>query len=155
MGWKDFSEGQSLPMADAPMKRLVVERYFDAECGAVFDAWTDPELIARWFFVGDGWSAQARNDLTVGGSYELRMNTDDGQTHVMRGEYLEIERPRRLAFTWSSHVATGTTVIIELEPRGSGTQLTLTHLLPDIEDVRKAHEAGWRGCLENLARLSS
>ncbi len=132
---------------------LIVERFLDADCETVFAAWTNPVLIARWFFVDPSWRAEVENELRVGGSYRLTMHTADGERHVMHGEYLEIERPRRVAFTWSSHVASNTRVVVELEPKGNGTQLRLTHYLPSSDEVRKAHEHGWMGCLGNLEHL--
>ena len=131
---------------------MVIERFLDADRESVYSAWTDPVLMARWFFVGDGWRTEAENELRVGGSFRLTMYTAEGERHVMHGEYLEIEPPHRLCFTWSSHVVAGTTVTLELEARGKGTHLKLTHHMPDHDDVRRAHELGWQGCLDNLLK---
>jgi len=65
---------------------------------------------------------------------------------VHTGQYLAIERPRRLVFTWVSTRVRGLTtqVTLELEPDGAGaTRLTLVHeALPDAEALR-AHQEGW------------
>jgi uncharacterized protein YndB with AHSA1/START domain len=136
-------------MSESP---LVLVRELDADCDSVFSAWTDPSIVAQWFFVGPDWQAEMVNDLRVGGRYELKMTTSEGQVHTMHGEYLEIQRPRRLSFTWSSHVAKNTEVTIELEPSERGTQLTLTHRLVPADAV-EPHAMGWQGCLGHLHEL--
>jgi uncharacterized protein YndB with AHSA1/START domain len=130
---------------------LVIERKLDASVEEVFAAWTDPEIIAKWFFVDPSWSVQAEADLKVGGNYRLAMTTAEGEVHTMTGQYMEIDRPHRLSFTWSSHVAKNTRVTVELSPTGKGTLLRLTHEVPS--EAVAPHEAGWRGCLDNLQRL--
>jgi uncharacterized protein YndB with AHSA1/START domain len=80
------------------------------------------------------------------------MTTSEGELHAMHGEYLEIEAPRRLRFTWSSPVAQGTTVTVELSPVAGGTHLRLTHEGLDPETT-PAHAKGWAGCLAQLERF--
>lgn len=133
---------------------LRVQRRFAANVTRVFEAWTKPELIAKWFVVDPSWKAKATADVRVGGKYRVEMDRGDGTIFVAFGEYLEIVAPRRLVFTWSSAVppVAGTVVTVELASVGGGTELTLTHeLLPDTEEGR-AHTLGWEGTLGNLHR---
>jgi uncharacterized protein YndB with AHSA1/START domain len=124
----------------------------------VFEAWSRPEALSRWFVVEPSWRARATNDFRVGGGYRVEMRRDDGTIFVAFGEYLEIDPPRRLVFTWSSAAppVRRSVVTIELAPAGAATELTLTHdLLPDSPEGR-AHAIGWDGSLSSLERhLSS
>lgn len=131
---------------------IIVERFFEADAETLYEAWTDPEVMVKWFFVGEDWSAEIESDLRVGGAYRLSMITAVKEAHTMHGEYLELEPGRRVKFTWNSHVADDTLVTIDLDPREGGTMLTLTHELVPTPESRAAHRAGWGGCLENLAR---
>lgn len=131
---------------------IVLERLFDADAQTLYDAWTDPRIMAEWFFVGMDWDAEVENDLRVGGDYRLSMIMPSGERHTMHGSYLALEPGRRVSFTWTSHVVENTRVTIELEPRDHGTLLRLTHELVDSEQARSAHREGWGGCLDNLAR---
>ncbi len=77
-----------------------IERAFAATPEEVFDAWTSPAVLERWWG-RPGWSASSFDvDLRVGGGYALRMLDADGKPHAVAGEYREIERPRRLVYTW-------------------------------------------------------
>lgn len=130
----------------------VIKRIMPASCERVFHAWSDPSLMARWFFAEMGWSARVRNDFRVGGTYQLDM-LDQGLTvFSAHGEYREIAPVTRLAFTWNSAVVQNTLVILELRDVGEGTELTLTHQsLPDAKQVAQ-HGVGWGACLDNLTQ---
>jgi uncharacterized protein YndB with AHSA1/START domain len=134
-----------------------VRRRLPAEVNRVFEAWSNAEFVSRWFVVDPTWTAKATSDFRVGGKYRIEMNRGDGTIFVAFGEYLEIDPPRRLVFTWSSAVPAvqRSIVTIELEPVGTSTELTLTHeLLPDTDEGR-AHAIGWDGSLANLERYLS
>ena len=79
-----------------------IERTFDAPAEEVFDAWTSEEVIGRWFRPREGWrKADAEVDLRVGGKVRVVMRMPDGEPVRAGGEYTLIERPHRLAFTWT------------------------------------------------------
>jgi uncharacterized protein YndB with AHSA1/START domain len=115
----------------------------DAPPAAVFPYLTDPALIVRW--MGD-W---AELDPTAGGKFLLDINGVP-----IRGEYLVVEPPRRLVFTWgaagSEVLPPGcSTVEIVLHPDGDGTRLELAHRdLPHDELDR--HQTGWGHFLSRL-----
>jgi len=129
---------------------LVLERVLPATAEEVFAAWTTPERMAEWMSpVG---TAEAEVDLRVGGSFRVVMVEHDRLEHT--GEYLELDPPRRLVFTWVSPY-TGpepSLVTVELHPHDDGTRLVLTHeRLP--EDVVDGHRNGWGSMLERLAGI--
>lgn len=125
---------------------LVVERVLPASPDEVFDAWTTPAQMAAWMSpVG---AAEAEVDLRVGGSFRVVM-VEARLEHT--GEYLEIDRPRRLVFTWVSPFtgAEPSVVTVELRPHDDGTCVVLTHEgLP--EDVVDGHRDGWGAMIERL-----
>ena len=142
--------------AQAQTREVVrVTKLLPASPEVVFDAWTDPESLAQWFLPGPIRVGPVEVDLRVGGRYRIVIVGE--AEHVIWGEYLEIERPKRLVFTWFSAGTGGeeTLVTIELEARRSGaggsrTELVLTHeQLPDRQAATR-HEAGWSNILDAL-----
>jgi uncharacterized protein YndB with AHSA1/START domain len=128
---------------------LVVERVLQAAAEEVFDAWTTPSRLAAWMSpVG---AAEAEVDLRVGGSFRVVM-VEARIEHT--GEYLEIDPPRRLVFTWVSPFPGGesSVVTVELHPLEDGTRVVLTHeRLP--ENVVGGHRDGWGTMIERLAGI--
>jgi uncharacterized protein YndB with AHSA1/START domain len=139
----------------------VLERTIDAAPERVFHAWLDPATIARW--LSPTALAEAETDPRVNGSFRVRMLDPDGilgtsgaaMEHT--GRYLEIDPPRRLAFTWSSPFTgpEASVVTIEFVPAGidgRSTRLKLRHeRLP--ADAVASHRNGWGSILDNLARV--
>ncbi|MBI4671725.1 MAG: SRPBCC domain-containing protein [Chloroflexi bacterium] len=131
----------------------VMRRVLRGSRDQVFAAWSDPHLMAQWFFVEPGWCAQVENEFRVGGSYTIEMRTGNDALFVIFGEYREIVRDSKIVFTWNSPLVQNTLVTIELRALGAQTELTLTHeLFPDAA-ARERDAGGWQGCLDNLARF--
>jgi uncharacterized protein YndB with AHSA1/START domain len=79
----------------------------------------------------------------------------DGSEHEASGEYLEVERPRKLAMTWQwqNHGdRTGSRIDVALRPVPQGTELIFTHSQLPNDEERDGHRKGWNGALEKLAR---
>jgi uncharacterized protein YndB with AHSA1/START domain len=136
-------------------KGVTVRRLLAARRERVFQAWTRPELMARWFFPGSDWTVTVTSDLRVGGSYELLMREASGAEHRQFGVYREIAPFSRLVFTWSCPelAVVESLVTVELEEHGERTELSIVHELPPEPNVRRGHEEGWTGCLSNLEKL--
>lgn len=138
---------------------LRLRHTFAATAEEVFDAWTDPAVLQRWWAAAPAWdSPGCEVDLRVGGRYVLRMRDDrTGDVHVVAGEYREVDRPRRLVYTWAWHEADGTAgpesvVTVEFRADGDGTTVELEHSgLPSQESAER-HTMGWTGTFDNLAR---
>lgn len=132
-----------------PAIRIV--RVLPAPPEEVFDAWTDPQAMRIWMCPGDIFESVVELDLRVGGRFSINMRSPRGDD-VHTGEYLAIERPHRLSFTWTSAGTRGrqTVVTIELRARGDGgCELTLTHdRLRD--DAVPQHRVGWKAHLREL-----
>jgi uncharacterized protein YndB with AHSA1/START domain len=145
-------------MSVADVTTLRLERTMDAPAQDVFDAWTSPEVLRRWWAVDPSYRVPvAEVDLRVGGAYRLTMERPDGSTHTVQGEYREVSPPERLVFTWAwveedgsiGHVSTVTVTF-----RGAGTRTTVVieHAGLPTAESRERHSAGWTACLTNLAQ---
>ncbi|HKX10263.1 MAG TPA: SRPBCC family protein [Stellaceae bacterium] len=118
----------------------------------VFDAWLDPTKAKKFLFATPaGEMVRAEIDARVGGHFTF-VDRRNGEHIEHVGEYLEIDRPRRLVFTFAvpKFSAERTTVIVEVTPCGKGCELVLTHesVLPDYASRT---EGGWKMIIEGLA----
>src|SRR5690349_448306 len=104
--------------------------------------------MAKWFFVGEKWSVEAKSDSRPGGAFSLLMRTDDGNQFLCSGVFREIIRPTRLVFSWTSYAVSDTQVTVTLRDLGEGrTELTLLHEGLVDAAIRQTHADGWGGCL--------
>ncbi|HKX28543.1 MAG TPA: SRPBCC family protein [Blastocatellia bacterium] len=136
--------------------KVRVTRRFSAPPEQVFDAWLNPELLGRWMFgpaVRNEEVVHLQVEPRVGGSFSFLVRRQGLEIdHV--GKYREIERPRRLVFTWgiAGDSEDESVVIIEIVPLEAGSELTLTHEMPPKwADYAARTEAGWTRMLEALA----
>jgi uncharacterized protein YndB with AHSA1/START domain len=130
---------------------------FDASPERVFDAWLVPEKVAAWM------AAPARAmtgttdeilhievDARVGGRFSFKVRRQ-GQAIDHVGEYLELDRPRRLVFTWGVAGFDGSsTVSMDFTPDGAGTLVSLTcsGVTPEYQERT---EKGWTTILGAIA----
>lgn len=137
---------------------LRLEHTFAATPEEVFDAWTNPVVLMRWWAMRSTQSpGTCEVDLRVGGRYLLQMRDDaGGDVAAVAGEYREVDRPHRLVFTWCwqndgmLHPGHVSVVSIEFVARGDRTTVVLEHGELASEQSRNGHGAGWRGVLESL-----
>jgi uncharacterized protein YndB with AHSA1/START domain len=135
---------------------LVVRRHLNAPPSTVFDAWTSPETLKRWCSPGGYTNPVAEADLRVGGKYRIDMVAPDGRVSRATGVYREVDRPRRLAFTWfwETNPERGEMLVaLDFVPTAGGTELVLTHSQLVSEESRTNHGKGWAGCLDKLEAL--
>lgn len=133
--------------------RVVVKKVIKAGKDEVFDAFTNPVILSKWFCPGDDFKVDVTNTLEVGGSYSIIMHLPGGKSYTHVGEYREIEPPEKLVFTWSSDAVDGTIVTVTFDEVDGGTEVTITHDLLPSEEQRENHRKGWTGCLRNLEKL--
>jgi uncharacterized protein YndB with AHSA1/START domain len=133
---------------------LVIRRVLAVPRERVFAAWLDPVSLARWMGTGEGADVTAL-DPRVGGQFRVVMRHGGGRVEHW-GEYLAIERPSFLSFTWVSanteHRPTHVTV--ELLDQGDSTELILTHRRLPLRQV-EPHRSGWTAILAALERTLS
>jgi uncharacterized protein YndB with AHSA1/START domain len=135
---------------------LRIERTFDAPADEVFDAWTSPEVMRRWFHCFEDWETPvAEVDLREGGQVRVAMRKPDGSESRMGGEYRVIERPRRLVMTWTFYDdEPGNEQLIELtfsESEGSTTVVMVNSRISSDRRV-DSQDMGWNGCFTELQR---
>jgi uncharacterized protein YndB with AHSA1/START domain len=123
-------------MKDGKMA-IVFRRHYTKPIAKVWAALTVPERLADWF-------GAATIDLRVGGT--LRLSFENDATMEMR--ITRLEPPHILSFSWDIGGA-DTAVLFELQPEGSGCQLTLTH--SGFNARGQGVRAGWHAHLEGLA----
>jgi uncharacterized protein YndB with AHSA1/START domain len=134
---------------------LAIERTYDASPQEVWQAWTDPQALMRWFGPEDtGSMLGADLDVREGGRYRIRFTTTDGEHHEVGGEYREVQPPHKLVFTWSwrSTPERESLVTLLFQPAGAGTHLVFRHERFFDEAARQGHARGWAGAFGKLDR---
>ena len=132
-----------------------IRRRVSATAEQVFDLWTKPELMVRWMSPFPGAvDCKASCDLRPGGVFNLFMSSGESSRDVS-GTYLEIDRPRRLVFTWTGPLTNNvnTLVTLELTQRADETDLVLTHERLPTSAIIEGHTKGWGNILDHLAEM--
>ena len=134
---------------------LTLKRRINAPPAKVYEAWTDPAKIARWFGPAQTEIVHTEADARIGGRYRFVGRSPDGNEHDVSGVYREVTPNQKLVFTWAwrSTPERESLVTVLLKPDGDGTLLTLTHEQFFDEPARDRHQSGWTGALDKLAAL--
>ena len=136
---------------------LTLNRRFPVAPEKVWRAWTDPQVIVKWWGPGPGEPVSlAQADVRVGGRYRIVFGGADGKAHECAGVYREVVPNRKLVFTWTWPNSTPdreSLVTIMLKQAGSGTDLEFLHEQFIDEKVRDDHKRGWSGSLDKLERF--
>ena len=137
-------------MSDKTLTVRTTHRYRHAT-ETVFDAWLNPEIAGKFLFATPaGTMMKAQIDPRVGGAFVF-VDRREGVDFEHVGEYLEIDRPRRLVFFFRVPAFSdlASVVIIEIVQAEGGCELTLTHegVLPDYAEGTKG---GWTMILGKL-----
>ena len=140
-------------------RELVVTRTIDGPAHIVFDAWTDAELVQRWWVPRSVPVAleSVEMDVRVGGTYRFVFQVDPTTTMAFFGRYLEVDPPSRLV--WTNEEGDGDAVVTTLtlvEDQGR-TRLVVHDLYPSKEALDDAiasgSTAGWDEMLDQLDEL--
>ena len=147
----------------APVYVRVTQR-ISAPPERVYDAWLDPALLGSWMFgprFRDEELISITIDARLGGTFSfvvLRQGAKLDHT----GTYLELDRPRRLVFTWGVGVDGAppddglSRVTLDFAPLTDGSELRLTHEMdPKWTEVADRTSAGWTTILAAIAEALS
>jgi uncharacterized protein YndB with AHSA1/START domain len=151
-----------------PADVLTITRVFDAPRELVWKAWTDPEMIKRWWGPRDYSAPFAVVDLRVGGKFHYCMRSADGQDIWATGVFREIVAPERFVVTDSfadeqgnvvpaTHYGMGEDIPLEmlitvtLEDLDGKTRLTLEHAGLPVGEMKDGANQGWNESLDKLA----
>lgn len=138
-----------------PVKAVATKR-FTVSAERVFDAWLDVNWLGRWMFgpsVRDERIVRLGCEPRVGGKFSFVVDRQGNEVdHV--GEYLEIDRPRLLVFTWGTRDTLPETsrVIVEIAPTADGCEVRVTHVMAaKWADFADRAAGSWRKMLDALA----
>ncbi|MCT4476060.1 SRPBCC domain-containing protein [Peribacillus frigoritolerans] len=117
---------------------LKMTRNFDVVPEMVFDAWLNPEMMRKWFFTLEGTNKVAQNDPQVGGTWEI-IDHRDGKDYRAIGEYLEMDPPNKLVFTFKMPQFSELvdTITVELKELQKGCEMTFS------QKIIVPHEENW------------
>jgi uncharacterized protein YndB with AHSA1/START domain len=132
------------------------QRILKASPEKVFDLWTKAEFIRQWFGGLETEVEAILFDLRPGGRYSIKVRGEDGPTTIS-GEFLEVDPPKRLVYTWQVTSSQGevpsTTVEVEFKAKGDQTQVVLSHG-PFLQSETKAfHSDGWQACFAAIESI--
>jgi uncharacterized protein YndB with AHSA1/START domain len=134
---------------------LELKHTFAAPAAKVFEAWTRPEAVRRWFGPSDDFTVtDCQVDAQPGGPYRVSMRHSGGDSHTAFGTYREIVLNEKLVFTWAwegENAQEETLVTVTFAGKGNQTELTLKHERFQTVEARDNHQQGWTGTLQRLA----
>lgn len=134
---------------------LRIRRIIPATKERLFRAWTEPEQVTRWWTIGEGWRAEfAEIDLRVGGRFKVRNRPRAGEPILITGEFLEVEPPDKLVYTWRFEPTNSeeSVITVEFNEMGDQTEVSITHERLSRE-MGPSAAAGWESALESLAQF--
>jgi uncharacterized protein YndB with AHSA1/START domain len=131
---------------------LEFEREFDAPAALVWKLWKDPEHMVRWHGPEGYWLTHCEIDIRVGGKWKRCMSRAADHAHWIYGEYLEIDEPHRLVFTYVNDFDPFETVVeLDFSERDGRTLMRFRQApFPTVEE-RDSHGWGWSSGLDLFA----
>ena len=132
----------------------IVRQRLPAPPEVVYDEWTDPDKLAEWMCPRPARCLNVQADPRIGGAVRFDIE-DAGQIFWVSGNYLTLDRPHRLAFTWSCSTWPDPTiqsvVTVTIEPDGADASImTIEHTrLPPA--LIQQHADGWATIAVQLA----
>jgi uncharacterized protein YndB with AHSA1/START domain len=150
-------QGESAPMKnETKVERtsdveVVVTRSFDAPARLVFEAWSRPELFARWWVPRSmGMTLHAcEMDVRTGGGY--RLNFGEGMDFF--GTYLEVTPPSRIVWTNDEGGEAGSVTTVTLTENDGRTLLVMTEVYPSKEALDEAGTGAQEAAHETFGQL--
>jgi len=130
------------------LTEMTVTRTIPASAEKVFDLWMNPKSPGGpWF----GAERVILNPVVDGLFYIAAKH--EGRTWPHYGRFLQIDRPRRIEYTWVSEATKGVESVVSLtmEPRGEDTEVTLRHSGVPDDEMGRQHKDGWTWILSTLA----
>lgn len=145
-------------MTDRPSGLLLELRYVvEAPRERVFSMLTEPVEVAKWWGPRGFTTPEAELDLRVGGGYRFSMKPPDGDLFHLAGEFLQIDPPSRLVYTFRWEEPTPddreTVVTLSLDPVGDATELSLSQGLFATEERLALHRGGWTDSFDKLREV--
>lgn len=134
---------------------LFLNRTFNYPVDKVFEAWTDPAALRKWFCN----HGEADFNVKEGGSFTTEVMCDTKGKCVLMGGYLEVVKNKKIVFSWQWQdeplsLAGETIVTVEFIDLGDSTEIRLTQSGFANEDFRNSHIEGWNAALDRIENLN-
>lgn len=134
------------------MVSLVARKRIEASVEKVFEAWTDPQKLKKWWGPKTVICEDAELDLKTGGLYRLANRFPDGTLIWIRGVFELVEPPHKLIYSWETEPTSAGVerVTVQFVAKGDATEVSVRHEKITNEILRDQHQQGWDDCLEGL-----
>lgn len=136
-----------------PAGRLVVSRLIAASPERLFEVWTSPQHIQRWWGPAGVDCPYAEVDLRPGGAYRIANRVAGGTMVWITGVFETVSPPELLVYSWRTDQGSNSSerVTVMFVAQGELTEVSVTHELIRDDATMRSHESGWQGCLDGLA----
>jgi uncharacterized protein YndB with AHSA1/START domain len=146
--------------APAAVPAIVLRRTYGAPRQRVFDAWTQPQLAAKFLGPGDVTVPEIEMDVRQGGTYRIVMLMPDGERYNVGGTYREVRSPELLSMTWRWEEDDpadeyDSLLTLEFNEVPDGTELVLKHEQLKSVESRDRHADGWGKIMDELTSVFS
>ena len=133
-----LNKGWMVEMINTSTTTLTMKRLFDVAAERVFDAWLNPDMLRKWFFTMEHTNKVAKNNPHVGGTWEI-VDHREGKDYRAIGEYIELDSPNKILFTFKMPQFSDTEdrITVEIKPTENGCEMTFT------QGIVVPHEEGW------------
>jgi uncharacterized protein YndB with AHSA1/START domain len=148
---------------DPSNSEVVITRTFDAPRALVWQAWTDPKHVMRWWGPAGFNNERCESDLRVGGRFQLRMRAPDGNVYPCVGTFSEIVEQERIVYEGEAAeghpcgagIPPRATVTVSFAEQNGKTKLTLHTRFASAERKQAAADArfviSWEEAMGRLA----
>ncbi len=130
---------------------LKVSRILKAPVTAVYNAWLNPEMLARFMIPSEGMSVtEVEVDASEGGKFHILMKSPE-KPYPHSGEYKKLNPYSQIVFSWESPFSIdGSEVTLNFSEVANGTKIEIIHVKFPSEESRTSHEGGWESILRVL-----
>jgi uncharacterized protein YndB with AHSA1/START domain len=134
---------------------LVVRKTIAATPETLFDAWTKPSLLMKWWGPKNVTCIAAEIDLKIGGIFSITNQLADGKIMIIHGVFEHIKRPDELIYSWNTDKSycAEEKVTVWFKAKNNGTEVVVNHERISSDALYHSHELGWQGCLAGLNEL--
>ena len=130
---------------------LKVSKIIDASRENLFEYWIQPQHLPKWWGPKDVICTEVSIDLKPGGKYKLVNKLETGDIIEIYREYLAIEPPKLLKFTWSvTGISKNEIVTVRFEEKTGKTKVIVLHEGITNNEIKHSHDTGWSGCFDEL-----
>jgi uncharacterized protein YndB with AHSA1/START domain len=146
-------------VANPTGKQIIIDRTFEAPMALVFNMWTNPEYLARWWGPKNNTNSVCRMDVRPGGAISITMHPGDGQMIEVNGVFDEVRIPDKLVFTTVKNDAYSEAQLKVLHTINLSENNGITRLIMYVEVVRTSAvfntscqhmEQGWEQSFDRL-----